>query len=369
MTETNNTPGASDSNFQADGLATLIGSLPVTDHHEALELIFKHTPEIPLWPQLPSNPLEGMLNQFIEGFPGIVEDGGKTFFNIHTDTFETDHLAFFEQYLTASEVPEAILSSLFETSKTRALGIYLLKEQVAGKDNIKAVKGQITGPFTLLTGLKDENQRDAYYDPTIREFGVKGVAMRAAWQVQFLKQTGAPAIVFIDEPALAGLGSSSYISISLDDIRQDLSEVIDAIHQAGGLAGIHVCANTDWDFLLSLDLDILSFDAYGFFDRLIVCKEKLYKFLDRGGIIAWGIVPTSEEEHILKETPESLVEKWEEQAALLTNSKWDLPALLKQTLITPSCGTGSLSLELAQKVLSLTQEVSAILRKKHFASS
>ncbi|PKN15541.1 MAG: hypothetical protein CVU58_07440, partial [Deltaproteobacteria bacterium HGW-Deltaproteobacteria-16] len=61
------------SRFQANGLATLIGSLPVADAGEAFSLIFAHTPDIPLWPQLPSNPKEGMLSQFSEGMPGIIE--------------------------------------------------------------------------------------------------------------------------------------------------------------------------------------------------------------------------------------------------------------------------------------------------------
>lgn len=351
------------SSFKAAGLALLIGSLPVTDYQEALALIFEHTPDIPLWPQLPSNAAESMLNQFIEGFPGIVEENNKTFFNIHTDTFAAAHLAFFEQYMAVCESPETMLNSSFVVSKNRARGLYLLKEAVAGKNNLQAVKGQITGPFTLLTGLKDDKQQDAYYDATIREVGVKGVAMRAGWQTKFLQQTGLPVVIFIDEPALAGLGSSSYITISLDDIRQDLSEVVDAIHQNGGLAGIHVCANTDWDFLLSLNIDILSFDSYGFFDRLIVSKDRLLAFLERGGIMAWGIVPTAAHEHILAETPETLVARWQQQAAMLTDDKHSLADLLSQSLITPSCGTGSLSTELARRVLWLTGEVSKILRK------
>ncbi|MDH3360454.1 MAG: hypothetical protein OEL55_06230, partial [Desulfobulbaceae bacterium] len=182
---------------------------------------------------------------------------------------------------------------------------------------------------------------------------------------RFLRESGLPAIVFIDEPALAGLGSSSFISISLDEIGQDLSEVIDAIQQAGGYAGIHVCANTDWEFLLSLNLDILSFDAHGYFDRLASSKTKVHEFLDRGGIIAWGGVPTSEAEQILAESADSLVTLWESHADLLTDNRWDRTALLSQTLITPSCGTGSLSFDLAKRVLELTRDTSAILRKKY----
>ncbi len=351
--------------FKAAGLPTLIGSLPVTSHQEALRMIFEHTPDIPLWPQLPSNRLEGMLNQFIEGFPGVVETDERTYFNINGEGFAEEQLAFFEQYLEAAEDPAKLTSSIFQISRERAQGLYGLYDSVKEKQTATAVKGQITGPFTMLTGISDQDRRLGYYDPTIREIVVKGLALKASWQVHFLNELGLPVLLFIDEPALAGLGSSSFISISLDDIRQDLSEVIAAVQQAGGLAGIHVCANTDWDFLLSLDLDILSFDAYGFFDRLLVCRDKVHSFLERGGTIAWGIVPTSEKEHILRENADSLSSLWEKQAAQLSSENWDLTALLNQTLITPSCGTGSLTLDLASRVLALTRDVSAKLRKKY----
>jgi methionine synthase II (cobalamin-independent) len=128
---------------------------------------------------------------------------------------------------------------------------------------------------------------------------------------------------------------------------------------------VHVCANTDWNILLNADIDIISFDAYSFFDKFITCKNLIHAFLERGSFIAWGIIPTAEPEHIEKETSESLIQRWEEQADLLSGGKWDTGSLLEQTIITPSCGTGSLSPELARKVLKLTKEVSAELRKKY----
>ncbi len=351
--------------FQANGMATLIGSLPEKQHQAAMDLILAHTPDIPLWPQLPSFPLEGMLSQFIEGMPGIVEENERTYFNIATDTFEEEMVAYFEQYLMAVEDLSLLNDSPFAVSQKRAQGLYTLKDTIPNQPQVKAVKGQITGPFTLLTGLSDVEKRAAYYDPTIREMGVKGLSLKAAWQTAFLKQLNLPVLVFIDEPALAGLGSSQFISVSLDDIGQDLNEVIGAIHMADGLAGVHVCANTDWDFLLGTDLDVLSFDAYGFYDRLMSSKESVYKFLERGGTIAWGIIPTGRTEDIDKESVESLSELWHKQAQELVNDKWDIPALLGQTLITPSCGTGSLSLEYATKVLKLTQGVSEKLRVQY----
>ncbi len=351
--------------FQGRGLPTLIGSLPVADHGRGLELIFAHTPAIPLWPQLPGNPLEGMMRQFIEGFPGIAETSERTYFDTATDHFEGDLLAFFEDFLAVGEKPARLAGSRFAVSEARAGGLYRLKEQVPGHAGVQAVKGQITGPFTLLTGISDPNKKLGYYDPTIREMAVKGLAAKAAWQVRFLKDLGLPVIIFIDEPALAGLGSSSFISISLADIGQDLAEVITAIQEAGGLAGIHVCANTDWEFILSLPLDVLSFDAYGFFDRLATSKPLVHAYLERGGTIAWGGVPTSDADRITGETADTLAALWERHADLIADSRWDRAAILGQTLITPSCGTGSLTPELALRVLELTRDVSALLRKRY----
>lgn len=353
--------------MRAAGLPTLIGSLPAASHREAMDWILQATPDIPLWPQLPALPQEGMLNQFTEGLPGIIESDEQTYFDTETESFSAEQLAFYEEYLKVNESPGELAASRFQTSRQRAAGLYLLAEQAAAAGScFTALKGQITGPFTLLTGISDRNKKLGYYDPALRDIIVKGIAMRAAWQVSFLRETAdIPVLLFIDEPALAGLGSSSFISISLEDIGQDLAEVTEAIHNAGGLAGVHVCANTDWNLLLSSAIDIISFDAYSFFDRFITCKNEIHKFLGRGGQIAWGIIPTGAAEMVEKESSDSLVARWEGQASLLAGNGWDAGALLQQTIITPSCGTGSLPPELARKVLQLTREVSAELRQRY----
>jgi len=353
--------------FSPRGLATLIGSLPVADHAQGLELITRYTPEIPLWPQLPGNPKEGMLVQFMEGMVGLIE-GERTYFDTNGD-FDEKLLPFFEEFLAVSDDPIALMNSRFSISRERAAGLYLLKEAAKTSGLAEAVKGQITGPFTTLTGLQDQHQRLSYYNPSLREMIVQGLAMKGAWQVNFLKETGLPVLIFIDEPALAGLGSSSFITISQEDIAQDLNQVAGAIRGAGGLAGVHVCANTEWNLLLTGDIDIISFDAYTFFDRFVTCRDQIHSYLGRGGIIAWGIVPTSEEDKIVAETTESLVARWEGQAAQLSNDRWPLSAILERSLITPSCGTGSLAPELAEKVLVLTSEVSAVLRDKYLSNT
>jgi methionine synthase II (cobalamin-independent) len=356
--------------FTADGLPVLIGSVPLTDHATALEWIFTATPQIPLWPQLPHNPLEQMMPQFSEGIPCIVEEGiddpeGRLVFDIAWPGFEEAMLAFYEEYLAALEDLSLLDSSRFVVSRERAEGLYLFSESLAGRQGLRAVKGQVTGPFTMLTGIKDRAGRAGYFDETVRDMVIKGIAMKAAWQTRMLaKAADVPVLMFIDEPALAGLGSSAFISVTDEEIRTMIDEVADAVHQAGGLAGIHVCANTNWSILLGSNIDIISFDAHGFFDRMAALKREVATFLDRGSIIAWGGVATSRVEEIEQETVDSLTGMFKRQMNTFTGPERDMAALLAQTLITPSCGTGSLPEAAAQRVLSLTRETASALRSE-----
>lgn len=356
--------------FNGNGLPVLIGSLPLDSHAKALDWIFTATPEIPLWPQLPSNPREQMLPQFAEGIPCIREENpdkttGRIFYDISFDGFDAEMLAFYEEYLQVSENIAGLAASRFTTSPERAAGLYAFADRLAGAEGLAAVKGQVTGPFTMLTGIKDTQGRAGYFDETIREMTIKGIAMKGAWQTAFLGKAGKPVLMFIDEPALAGLGSSAFISVTTEEIQGMINEVAGAIHLAGGLAGIHVCANTDWGLLLTSTIDVLSFDAYGFFDRIAPLTNELDAFLDRGGILAWGGIPTSRDEDIEKETTASLVSLWNTQMESIAGPSRGKADILRQTIITPSCGTGSLSPELAQKVLTLTRSVSLELRKQY----
>ena len=62
-----------DSPFRPRGLPVLIGSLPLTDHVEACQLVWEHTPQIPLWIQLPAHKEEGMVFIYEDGIKKATE--------------------------------------------------------------------------------------------------------------------------------------------------------------------------------------------------------------------------------------------------------------------------------------------------------
>jgi methionine synthase II (cobalamin-independent) len=344
-------------------LPVLIGSLPLQDHDQAADLVFQFTPDIPLWVQLPVDPKEGMLRQFLPGLPGIAECEDRIYVDTATESYDAELLDFYEAYMAVVDGHIALEASRFILTEQTAKGFFTFSERLSRLPAPPlALKGQITGPFTFCTGLCDQNKQAIFYNEPLREAAVKLLALKARWQVRKLSRWDRPVIIFIDEPALAGFGSSEFISISRNDISSCLSEVIAAIHAEGGLAGIHVCANTDWSMVLESSVDIVNFDAYAYFDRFILYPQSIRRFMAAGGILAWGIVPTLKVEDIVKESADSLAARWKEGASRLEALGLNAEAIAAQALITPSCGTGSLPPDLAQKVLALTREVSRRLQ-------
>lgn len=355
--------------FLPGGMATLIGSLPLTDHGAAADLILKHTPEIPFWAQLPVHPAEGMVIQFANGLPGLCTDNGNVIINTQSENFEEQLLRFYEEYMAVLDGRIDLDASRFVLRADCAGGFFELSRRLAaGSKTPLAVKGQITGPFTLATGIVDQNRQAIFYDEQLRDVAVKLLAMKARWQVRRLVRFKRPVLIFADEPGLAGFGSSAFTSVSRDDISRCFEEIFEAVHQEGGLAGVHVCANTDWSLVLDSAADIVSFDAYAFFDRFILYSGQIKNFIDSGKTLAWGIVPTLNPGDIAAETIESIWDRWMAQIKQAAALGIDMQKLIGQSLITPSCGMGSLGLDSAQKVIRLTTAVSRKVRKLKFSA-
>ncbi len=351
-------------NFLPNALPAWIGSLPLQDHDQAIRIMMDYTPEIPIWIQLPHNKNEGMVEQFAPGMPGLDTSGEKLIIDSSTARFDEELLSFYEEYMAVTEEQMDIESSRFSLSDTVAPGFHLFMREYKGliKSPV-AVKGQVTGPFTFSTGLVDERGRAIFYNDQLRDVAIKLIAMKARWQVRQLKKFGVPVIIFLDEPALAGFGSSAFISVSREEIDAALEEVMAAVHEEGGLTGVHVCANSEWSIILESSADIVSFDAYSYFDKFAIYTNQVKSFMDKGGLLAWGIVPTGDPEVIEKESTDSLYNLWEECAAKIVDMGIDREKMVAQSLITPSCGTGSLSLPQAEKVIRMNREISARIRK------
>ncbi len=110
--------------------------------------------------------------------------------------------------------------------------------------------------------------------------------------------------------------------------------------------------------MLELPLQVVSFDAYSYLTSLLVYAEAVQAFLERGGILAWGIVPTSGK--IMEEQAASLKRRLEEGMKALIKRGVREELVRARCLFTPSCGTGALTVEQAERVYRLTAELRTV---------
>jgi methionine synthase II (cobalamin-independent) len=340
--------------FQYPFIVTGIGSFPHQDVEEVFPLILQNFPEMPFWPQLPKRSFrEGMVVQYSEGFPSLRWNEKEQRAWVDTSQGFHEEIAKFYKRLEEDDTEP------FQIKEDFAKGLRIFKNLTSQdhRKNIKYIKGQVTGPITFGLALADQEKKPIFYDPTLRDILIKHLSLKARWMEKRFNDLlpGIKTILFFDEPSLSSFGSA-FSSLNREEVILSLNECLHAIK---GLKGIHCCGNTDWSVLLSTDIDILSFDAYGYLETVSLYPKELSAFLERGGILAWGIVPTSEA--VLKENAQSLVKRFKEGVETLSKKGID-PSLFQRTILTPSCGTASLPIPLAERVCQLTAEVSKRLR-------
>lgn len=328
------------------GVATGIGSLPHRDADLALDLIFKYTPCIPFWPQLPKRDIrEGMIAQFSENFPGIkITSKGLSF------KPDEKELEIFYERIIAQDI------DYFKINQDFALGLYKFYQRLekAIPREIEFIKCQVTGPFTFAAAIFDDKGVALLHNPVFMQAILKGLSMKALWQINFFKKFGKKIILFFDEPYLGCFGSA-YTPINREEVVKGLSELTEPLESLDVLLGVHCCGNTDWSIFTDIaSIDIISFDAYGFLDRLVLYADNLKTFFKRGGFLCWGIVPTSEFSE--KTTVDLLMEKLHSGIELLAKKGIDKETVLKSLLLSPSCGLGTLDTEKAERIFRLLAE-------------
>ena len=342
-------------------IATAIGSFPHTEPGKAMDIIFDALSDAPVWPQLPKRSLnEQMEIQFSEGMPRatIDVDKGRLYLDT-TGDYSEEFATFYESYMAALDPDSGNRDcSSMAISSDFSKGLYGFEERLKAKAlKYPFVKVQTTGPCSFALTVVDENKRAIYYNEEFRDVIVKALAMKCCWQIQKFRPYADKVICFIDEPILSAFGSSTYISVKREEVVALIGEVVEAIHAENAIAGVHCCGNTDWTMLIDAGVDLINLDAFSYGDSIALYPDALRKFIADHGLIAWGIVPTSPV--IREQTHNSLMERFSKVIDnLSTKAGIDKRQILDQSLITPSCGTGSLVVSDAEMVFTVLKELS-----------
>jgi hypothetical protein len=309
------------------GAASAVGSLPHLDLDDAVELALGSQPALPAAPSLPNRaPVEGMIPQAAWGIPGVLvlDDG-----SLIVDEAAVD--------------PELPIDGGIDGEPFASLRAFLVA--VAGRTD--PFKLQLTGPVTLGLALH------AVGVPAARAFAVAGRAVdarvRAVLAAAEASAPDAAPVVFLDEPGLTAALEPGF-PLAVDDMLDRVSGALAAIESAGGgaVAGLHCCGRADWPVVLATGPRLLSLPVDA---GATEHPGAVADFLDRGGWLAWGAVPT---DRPLGETAEILWRRLVAEWDALAGAGCDPRRLVEQVLITPACGLVGLDVAQAAHVLVLT---------------
>ena len=227
-------------------LTTAMAVMPQTDVKQALDLALSL--DVPFWPQLPNlSYYEDMYVQAAEHFPGIVLDMGKKTLRFSMDKFIEEY----EEAMSRFDDP-----AYFDISEKYSVVYHeFLGKELADRP---AIRGQLEGPISFGFNVLDQDDRPILFDDNIRPFMLEFMAKRINVQLGRLKERNPNAFMFIDEPGLQFI-FSAMSGYGEQKAKTDLDEFFSTVE---GPRGIHLCGNPDWDFLLNLDMDILSMDIY-----------------------------------------------------------------------------------------------------------
>lgn len=340
-----------------------IGSLPQNNLDDAMQLVKENFAEIPFWPQLVKiNKNEDMLVQFLENMP--------SFFS--KDKYCDDTEEFYEALETLFSDYEKITDDLNNQEIER----YAINSSLAFPKFIELIKktqpsyakGQVVGALTLAGYLTDKSGIPAVFDETLRDIIVKTLTLKALWQVYKIKNAckNTIPIIFIDEPSLSQLGTSAYITISGDEAVDMIKTISDAVKKFGALSAVHCCGKCDWTVPIKAGVNIINMDAYGYAKNLSLFASDVNEFLLSGGKIAWGIIPTLDDKALSAADLEEMIFIFDKAVKYLTKKGIDERIIIENSLITPSCGAGSLSENLACKAMKLTKQLSDSLKERYY---
>jgi methionine synthase II (cobalamin-independent) len=337
--------------FLGNCRATGIGSLPLAGIAEAVRAVFTYAPDLPYWPQLPKvSRAEGMNEQAACGLPGLrITDEGRLRI-VQDDAF----FAAAERLMAAWEAGDASVAAMTPESAA-AFDPFVAEAQSRGA---REAKGQVAGPVTVGMAILGEDGNPILYNDVLRDLLVKFLALRVRWQAERLRGAGAEPIIFVDEPFLASFGTP-FFGWGVQQVR----EVLEAVAAGAPTAGSHCCSNTDWTIFLGSRLQVVSFDAFAFAEKFFVYRDALAEFLSRGGVVAWGIVPT-EPEMLAGLSVPALRERLLALVAKVETLGFRRDQVLRQSLITPSCGLGTRSAATAVRAQELVRDLASSLRRE-----
>jgi len=339
-------------------LCTAIGSVPHSDADQAVDLILSTLSVAAHAPSLSRADLrEQMWIQFTENLPRFRTDLENLKYHFDTSGDPTSEIeAFYSQFLAVEEGGDA---AYFAVGPEYGRGIHTLLGRLE-REKVRRpfLKVQVTGPLSFGLTVTDEQGKPIFYHPMFRDVAVKGMGLKAVRLLEVFSPFADKVIVFFDEPSLSAYGSSAMLGLSKSDVVEVLDEVMNMVLERGGIPGVHCCGNTDWGLLMETGTRIINFDGVDYMESLAIYARELSRFLERGGVLAWGVVRNTE--RVMEDSALDVAARLRSGLDLLEKNGVNRAALAQRLILTPACGCAGLKVNETEKVYALLAELESM---------
>ena len=324
------------------GAVTGIGSLPLTSVAAAIRSIAEFSPEIPFWPQLPQlSEREAAIGQGLGILGDLIEARSEGYgYQVRVGRIDS--------------VLEILHRSRGELTPAHAAGFRGFEAALSSGlfHSAVAVKGQIEGPITLSAYLFHQG-RPFLSDPALFAAVAFHVSQMICWQIDRLKSAGLPVLLFVDEPALCLEAPAN--AVSEEQRLNALAVTLNDARVRGAFVGLHCCAARPFRRMCRAKPDILSFDADEGLE-LFFADPVARSFVHRGGMVAYGMVPTLSRLTALDST--NIFVRWLRAAS----SAGDPQKLARSAMITATCGLGLLDPSSIAESFGVAHGISKLIR-------
>ncbi len=264
--------------------------------------LFDKMPYLPFLPNIDEN--DTLLNRTLSHIPGVKLDGKKVLFKVGSEKYKK---ALIDLEKACNNPTEELLEPYAIES------VFMEKfEHLINKFHPTEACVNILGPFTLSQILLNAAEEQMPADKSFRKLFIQAVCVKAFWFINKIKnisKTITP-IIILEEPILANLGNlrRDDETLTTEYVTGLFAKIVEKIQPTGALVAVQCFDKCDWKIPINAGVDIISFDAYNNPNNLCIIPDSILEFLERGGKINWGIVPTLNE-HIVKNINLDILEK------------------------------------------------------------
>jgi len=270
-----------------------VGALPYDNIKQTTAMMAKLFSQIPFVALLPNlSPEDTITKRLFENIPGIVYENEELVINPGVSNYKENMTK---------------LEKAFNSPNMHNLAAYGFKAdflekyfQMIKKFQSKNAIFNIPGPLSVSQMLDNYAEQHVIVDKSYRRLSVRAVCVKALWIIEKIKQVCSETvpIIILEEPMLGQLNSIKKTNPEKDNdfIADLLREVTRKLKKAGAIVGVQCFEKCDWSIPIKAGVDLISCDAYNNPNNLAIIPEILTDFLEKGGIINWGIVPVTSDQ-------------------------------------------------------------------------